>query len=1826
MIRGVYRPWSALLALAVALGVSACDDDSSSSDPPTDAAIDAEPAVDVAVDAGEDCSPGTEGCRCLMDGTCRLAHLMCVEDRCIDPAAECDPARQQCPPADPQCYTPCQGDLIAEDGTLRVCSSEGLMRGCMGGNVCDRGSCVPAGVQKQAGPAPGTCGIETDCPDFQTCILGRCYSDCAADVDCADGDICHRQVCRQRCTDETPCAESDETCLDGVCLPLGEPDPAAPLSAGESFELTVDSLVFSRAFPTAAFVIRNTGQSPLTVTVRKDEQLTVDDAGREQRIVDQPLLWLTMGVDGVERVQQFEVMIDAESEVEVILADADAGMGRWRGRLAVEAPGLGARYLRLSYSEEVHGRWAGTAYAFGTFPDGARPYLGDFPLDDWRADRGDTAPLETVPNAFLQAWGRYRNGDLGLPEMAALIDATLTGSWDFPRVRELCREAGFDDNSICAPFGGAGSRSVIPYTTTADINRVPAGVIAMDFAIEVQPADGATGRRLCGETAQCFTGRIDSDTALQYAGDPEVTLAFAADPRDCQRQGAAGCTVDIDRFESKIGVGRRFRAQDRFDGLAPGCGGLGDRIETPWLVPGLPPPDSNKSANHTPFDPADPIWRECHEPVGPGDPGPAANPILDGVPRLRRLELIDGQLVEQNVMTLILRETIDPFHGGEPLQTYLYVVLQRTETGPDALRPEGQFLSEDRPAPFIDMGATCALDLMRTVRDVRALDSLAEDDIEALARVVVGGDAGGGMAPLGPREVVHSLCIWSEDAVQNAVGDDALGQSGDVNGPTVVRREVIDAGPGGDRPCFPGAEIIYFTTSDNEDPAGWDCNTTAPESCLERLQTGIDRGDALRFEARARTYLSLPEVADEGRRIRAAFDLVYRCDDPERPACTDDRFDLTAGKAFGRADGAGSHFSPLSADVVQAFRYKTQFVDRIGGAQVGFAPSICRPGASLNPYCYDPAAIEAVRARVDCAMAIYSGWLDGQWGLADDVSTLLRGALVRSFDALEQDNPFGDPIVQYGFERLYAELVIMLGDDAYTSAFASRFDLDGSARLAFEGSRFEEGGIDLTGAAGYEMYKLHQATQYYALVLDRFFTMSVRLWNSLDAGDGARYVTLGTVTTWLDRVIRASTQSANAWSEIARRYRGLNRPDLARRVLVRAYTRAYQESLVLRAMMTAITDVLDPAELPQVEAAIQDAQTRYRVAMLDMQSRFQEISGRLDVFGLPPELIPFPALDEDDVNGFEVMLERAMQRMDIALEDEEAAIDSRRDFDVDAVSFQSELVTLRNGFEAELGEICGTFIGDDGRVYPAVARYAHLHPDLAELDDPCGAFAVGNGALWLAGADLQTRELELQRVRQEVANAQGAMADAQAQVADQCNLIAADVATFLQNQGAIDGLERDNDRMTSAITQLDKVHDFVTELTARVGEVGEDAPTKPWSAAIKASQTIVFGVSAAVNLVATSALEIAINVNQDRIRGVERAYEAYTIKRECDYLQADLVYTLRDLHRDLLLVELDVLNAIWNVQVEFSNIQSLVNQRSRLEAEWRDAEQLAINAAAAQSDPNIRIFKNDAIINADRSFDAALAAAWKATRMLEYYTAQSYPDRDKLFLARMVNRGDINLRRYLQDLEDDFFDFEQTFGNPDTRLAIVSMRDDVLRIPRYAADGAVLGHQARLRRFRAAIQDPARLDDRGALELNFSTTFDQLSPLTANHKILFIEVALMGEDLGDRIGRIYLSQRGTGVVEGTDDRRRFFTFPARTAVMNPFFNDDDSRYGQDSDGAIAGPTRSLYRSYRFRERPLVQTDWSLVLDQRNEEVNRDINLGGVDDIVVFIYYTDFTRD
>ena len=73
----------------------------------------------------------------------------------------------------------------------------------------------------------------------------------------------------------------------------------------------------------------------------------------------------------------------------------------------------------------------------------------------------------------------------------------------------------------------------------------------------------------------------------------------------------------------------------------------------------------------------------------------------------------------------------------------------------------------------------------------------------------------------------------------------------------------------------------------------------------------------------------------------------------------------------------------------------------------------------------------------------------------------------------------------------------------------------------------------------------------------------------------------------------------------------------------------------------------------------------------------------------------------------------------------------------------------------------------------------------------------------------------------------------------------------------------------------------------------------------------------------------------------------------------------------------------------------------------------------------------------------------------------------------------------------------------------------------------------------------------------------------------------------------------------------YYRFPERLAVVNPFFNGNRVF------------TDDVYRNSDFRDRPYLNSSWELVINQRDEGVNQDIDLQSVTDVRVYVYYSDF---
>ncbi|MCB9642132.1 MAG: hypothetical protein H6728_03580 [Myxococcales bacterium] len=1053
----------------------------------------------------------------------------------------------------------------------------------------------------------------------------------------------------------------------------------------------------------------------------------------------------------------------------------------------------------------------------------------------------------------------------------------------------------------------------------------------------------------------------------------------------------------------------------------------------------------------------------------------------------------------------------------------------------------------------------------------------------------------------------------------------------------------INGGANGSEICPVGSKIVFF------DVQGINNATMQQDSCQ---QNGT-----------CATRLQQLETTPNFRK-----DVPYECNnklDPDKNVsgvfCDKNRQDLREGKAFFTPPASSnvyvSPYKALHIDIEDAFRYRIKFQSR-SGQSIAFAPAICQEGtSSLTPYCYDPKAIESLQERVNCLEYIYTNnTLYQKLGTRTGGQTLqneLKDQLIFTFSYKNTLSADGTILTHFGFETLNAELRVMLGDEAYTQSLTSRYDLAGQRLLSFDGDLFEPNGIKLTGALGFEMFKLYQATQYYQSVLDRFFSQTSVIYHSFQTNE--RFITAAAVTSYFQKLLLASTRKARAFGQIARRYHDLNRADLARHVVERSYVSTYMEQLILARLLRELMRIADSAKIPEVSTQIDKAMLTYRAALLDMEEVYKDLSTEVNAFGLPAGYIPFPAIDPLAVqrgvtNAFETTLDFAKSKIADAREKELIALQSKRDFQTDAASFQSELVQIQQNYENELIDLCGGMM-DGNKVVPAIPRYAHISPDVLRLGNPCGRLPKGQiyeaflriGQTRLAFQSLKIeqenilRQIQLEEERiQRYCAAKFTVSDIVWQLGDKrTNLQEASLRSKLLMSTIQNGIQ--GAMMTFQAKQCIETGYIVILPPPAPPLVSMDCPSA------KAAAATVATVQAA-RAAHLYFLNQEINKKQIELSRLNQQQSTTRLQIECNLCEDGSVCTnnvckdgkvckegiartesnirLQQLRSQMLNFDLQALQIDYTLSQALSDMLRLQQQAQKLITDLDENLQLAINVQAARNDPNIRIYKNDAIITAERTFNEAIREAYRATLVYEYYTGSSYTRKGDLFFIRMITAGDRNLEAYISQLEQAYRAFEEQNGKPDTRILILSLRDDILKLPRSVRDQATstetpLSLNERVKKLGEILRDPARLNEEGYLAFPFAISLDKtdslVSPVTSNHRILYVEAEIKGTQVGDEIGRIYLRQKGTGVMRLADETLKFYALPNITSVVNTFFN-----------GTKPLPAET-YSNQRLHDRPLGNSQWELLFNQATEPANQDINLNSVSDIVLYIYYTDFTK-
>ncbi|HVK78400.1 MAG TPA: hypothetical protein VM734_34110 [Kofleriaceae bacterium] len=1741
-----------------------------------------------------DCAAGTASCDCLLGecgaalycdlslggGTCvdgtgfpggpcpanGLCHNQSRCDRALDVCVHCELGSQGCapdrgvcnpglvyavgrcyapddvPPGAPECYTRCTADVHTEDGVL-VCDPEGFLAGCLPGLTCDRGSCVPAGETRPS------CSDDNECPDHQRCLAdGHCYSNCDSHTDCAPGRSCHDHVCRLPCTASAPpgqgCPASFRCDMEdgqsGYCVPLPAEPPPVPPGSGATYRLSASTVTFTHLEPTAT--VRIVSESPVAerFTVTRAWHRAYDRQGAQ--IVDPRAEAEPLWFLGLTSPGATTL---PGGGLEVL---AGASCGEACPTLSVTRTGaLPDGWARFEGAIEITSPTLGVQSLTVTYQaavdgrwTGTMYYFASFPDVGLAAWRqSGRQNADDVGNALIAQWTAYRNGRLRLAELQAVLNATATGSWAWPSTVAAC--AGVAPSGACYLFDGAIGVKV--YADNRVATPIPTGVTPYPVAINLRAdAPDESGHAV-------FRGTIDSAVALHYGGRPQVELTFAHRPDDLARCAADGvpgdCVTFLADLRADIVVGAR---QPATNGTCPA--GL-TLARQPWLVPGFV------------ADTRAGFREECREPTVPyaaGDPRnanlTAGNPVADGRSLRRELRLVDGAMINQQQLLVLFEETVASSLRGPPVTTYGYMLLERSHqpVATEELVTASVGTSTRGVTGPLPGRATCDRALAQAQANLPAGQSLPAGLSDAdRATLMLTGRLPGATPPLATG--VHYLCVDTGRID---------GGAGDTGAPGSVRLA-----------CPATSNVRYFVL-----PPSFTQAAVAALPCQQDGTCGV--------QLEAWVASSMP----------VTLDPVWSCADASALTCSANRHDLREGKTF-YAPGPAV-WVPLHAAIEDAFRYKLQF-RAAGDHSVGFAPARCVGSGALTPYCYDAAQIEATADRVDCLLATYAAHT-GDWAAEPWAAT--RAFLTRSLSVVTTGGVETD-----GFERLHTELLTMLGDDAMARALSSRFDLASANGAGFFGSQFEPGGIDVAGIAGYEMKALYQAVQYYQLTTERFFTkVAPVVFAAIAAGDvgPGHVVSPAMVSTYLERLIGSSAKRAAAWSYIAERYRGFNRADLARSVMQRAYMGTYLESALLSRLMLDLVAANDSTNRDQIVAILDRAQHQYDAALARMREVFERISTAGDRFGFSPDYIPFPALDDNDSrysNAFEAVLALARMRAETARQFEEDAIQSSRAFETNEAAFQSELVQIRVAKEARLAELCGSFDGNDGRVHPAIRRYAYLSDRTALIGDPCGF--VGTGEIHARINELALLKSEIAELRRRIQHIVHRIDLEDQRVAGQCQRLAT-LRDFQIGEG--------NRRRTLQVS-ISEMENTVSLVERAVGYAGQVASMTQCTAIDCAAVPGRIGgylAAAALGELTIGAIQTDIIDARDQLEVSHLADLRAQLDSECEALQIDVIPVIADLAESMTQLDHDVHQTLLRIKMELDTLTALRLEARRLEQEEADAEQLAIDVEAARSDPNVRVYTNTAMLNADRSFNRALEYAYRATRLLEYYKSASYAHADELYLIRMVTHGEYNLSNYLDELEDDYEAFRAEFHNRSQRAVRLSLANDILRIPTLAEDGRPLSVNERSALLREHLMDPRRLDARGRRTFELRTTLEQFAPCTFGHQINYVEIMLSGANLGDPNASVMLWQDGTGVIQRPDQGQNFHRLPPALVVATP---------RRDLDTAFEP---SVYRNVGMRERPLVNTSWRLVFDELHPQ-NRDIRFEDLNDIFLYIYYTDFTN-
>ncbi|MCB9641443.1 MAG: hypothetical protein H6727_21285, partial [Myxococcales bacterium] len=489
------------------------------------------------------CKTGEEDCNCEKDTECG-GSLICVNKRCMDAT------KANAIPKSPKCYSACEGDVKTKDGQLKVCHPQyKLVDDCPAGQTCSEGSCLSSEQIKQNdSKAYPYCNDDSNCPSWQACVQGRCYSTCRSTSECPNGFQCFSYVCRRECNVRTNACDNQSTCHtqgsdSGVCTPKSnnyQPNTPAKTVAG-NFTITYRSLSLTRINAAQNIVLTNNSANEVDFSISRSSD-TLSSA--------KPLSWLkfdlckTYGDDGKSCTafegrptaqDPFTVPKVAAGKLAIVRVSGGDGKPQdskaYDGILKVQTTQLGTQEFNVSYRESLDGQWKGTMVAFGNFED---TNIDKFPASD-------TLDLRTLKNSFLRRWLNFKRREIDRDQFFAMLHSVREGTWQYKKVADDCRKAystQASEDVLCYPYASSKGYEILSYSQREA--PPPSGASELSFAINLKQSNDTL-----------LEGRIETSQTLQYAGNPQIQIKLA-------EAVATKTLVPLSAMSATIDIGGRF--------------------------------------------------------------------------------------------------------------------------------------------------------------------------------------------------------------------------------------------------------------------------------------------------------------------------------------------------------------------------------------------------------------------------------------------------------------------------------------------------------------------------------------------------------------------------------------------------------------------------------------------------------------------------------------------------------------------------------------------------------------------------------------------------------------------------------------------------------------------------------------------------------------------------------------------------------------------------------------------------------------------------------------------------------------------------------------------------------------------------------------------------------------------------------------------------------------------------------------------------------------------------------------------------------------------